>query len=286
MSDRGPIVIATDFSEQAGEALRQGHDLAAELSAAVVIAHVIPEAFRSRVLFPHNAGIDAATQEAMRQSAAAAVRTQASTVLGRDVPAEQVLIEAGSPHAGLVDLADRVGARLIVAPPGATAQRIARSAGRPVLVARPSPARGLVLAATDFSDPAVPAVDAARAEAARRDVPLRVLHCLDIDSPAYFAAGIHGGFGAAPFPDHVVAQLVSEAEQQLRALSPPGAAIVVRRESPFAAIMHEAETARAALVVVGTHGRSGLARFALGSVAEHVLREAPCSVLVVPLHAS
>ena len=38
------------------------------------------------------------------------------------------------------------------------------------------------------------------------------------------------------------------------------------------------------LIVVGTRGRTGLARLALGSVAEAVINRAPCSVLVVPLH--
>ena len=43
---------------------------------------------------------------------------------------------------------------------------------------------------------------------------------------------------------------------------------------------------QADLVVVGTHGRTGLARLALGSVAESVLRRAPCSVLTVPRGAA
>jgi nucleotide-binding universal stress UspA family protein len=35
------------------------------------------------------------------------------------------------------------------------------------------------------------------------------------------------------------------------------------------------------LIVIATHGRTGLRRLALGSVAEHVIRHAPCPVLVV-----
>jgi nucleotide-binding universal stress UspA family protein len=37
------------------------------------------------------------------------------------------------------------------------------------------------------------------------------------------------------------------------------------------------------LIVMGTHGRTGVERLVLGSVAEKVLRDAPCSVLVVKL---
>jgi nucleotide-binding universal stress UspA family protein len=50
---------------------------------------------------------------------------------------------------------------------------------------------------------------------------------------------------------------------------------------PDSAIPAHAEKLGAELVVVGTHGRTGLARLALGSVAEHVVRSADCSVLVV-----
>jgi nucleotide-binding universal stress UspA family protein len=42
-----------------------------------------------------------------------------------------------------------------------------------------------------------------------------------------------------------------------------------------------ARSVHADLIVVGTHGRKGLARLVMGSVAETVMREAPCSVLVV-----
>jgi nucleotide-binding universal stress UspA family protein len=46
-----------------------------------------------------------------------------------------------------------------------------------------------------------------------------------------------------------------------------------------------AEAASADLIVMGTHGRSGFERFVLGSVAEAVVRKAPCSVLTIPLTA-
>lgn len=53
--------------------------------------------------------------------------------------------------------------------------------------------------------------------------------------------------------------------------------------SAATAIVGCAEELEAALIVVGTHGRTGLARLALGSVAEHVIRNAGCSVLAVRL---
>jgi nucleotide-binding universal stress UspA family protein len=49
---------------------------------------------------------------------------------------------------------------------------------------------------------------------------------------------------------------------------------------PATNIVDAAREYRADLIVVSTHARKGLARFFVGSVAEHVLRHAPCSVLV------
>jgi nucleotide-binding universal stress UspA family protein len=50
---------------------------------------------------------------------------------------------------------------------------------------------------------------------------------------------------------------------------------------PFEMIVKIAEEERADMIVIGTHGRSGLNRVLLGSVAERVIRLAPCPVLTV-----
>ena len=50
---------------------------------------------------------------------------------------------------------------------------------------------------------------------------------------------------------------------------------------PFEAIVRVAEEEQAGMIVMGTHGRSGLNRVLLGSVAERVIRLAPCPVLTV-----
>jgi nucleotide-binding universal stress UspA family protein len=51
--------------------------------------------------------------------------------------------------------------------------------------------------------------------------------------------------------------------------------------SPSQVICEYAKEVHADLIIVGTHGRSGVSRFLMGSVAEHVVRTAPCPVLVV-----
>ncbi len=55
---------------------------------------------------------------------------------------------------------------------------------------------------------------------------------------------------------------------------------------PRSALVETAKEERADLVAVGSHGRTGLGKILLGSVASHVVSHAPCSVLVVKLKHS
>jgi nucleotide-binding universal stress UspA family protein len=56
---------------------------------------------------------------------------------------------------------------------------------------------------------------------------------------------------------------------------------VVTSNAPADAVAKYAKEARIDLIVIGTHGRSGMSRLLLGSVAERVVRTAPCPVLTV-----
>jgi nucleotide-binding universal stress UspA family protein len=52
---------------------------------------------------------------------------------------------------------------------------------------------------------------------------------------------------------------------------------------PFGAIVDCAESERVDLIVMSSHGRTGLSRMLIGSVTDKILRGAPCPVLVVPV---
>lgn len=58
----------------------------------------------------------------------------------------------------------------------------------------------------------------------------------------------------------------------------------VIEDDPRAALVEAARTSGADLLVVGSHGRSGLSKLLMGSVSSHVVAHAPCSVLVVRHH--
>ena len=57
--------------------------------------------------------------------------------------------------------------------------------------------------------------------------------------------------------------------------------LVLERGEAARAIAHLAKKSRAAMIIMGSHGKTGLQRFVLGSVAERTLRYAECPVLIV-----
>lgn len=57
---------------------------------------------------------------------------------------------------------------------------------------------------------------------------------------------------------------------------------VIRTGAPYAEIVEYAKEANIDLIVIGTHGRSGILHALLGSVAEKIVRKSPCPVLTVP----
>lgn len=77
------------------------------------------------------------------------------------------------------------------------------------------------------------------------------------------------------------------AKEKLRALAQAQAVeesscdILIHTGDPATVILEIADTIQAGLIVMATHGRSGLARFFLGSVTERVIRESLCPVLTV-----
>jgi nucleotide-binding universal stress UspA family protein len=141
-----------------------------------------------------------------------------------------------------------------------------------------------VLCPTDFSDFSQHALRCAVGLARWFEARVTALHVvprvLATTAPAYY-----GTYLALP-PGFLRAQR-EEAEQALRRVIEPllgeGAPIDARLVDgdPARAIQAEAEALPADLVVMGTHGRSGFEHLLLGSVAERVLRTAPCPVLTV-----
>ena len=77
-------------------------------------------------------------------------------------------------------------------------------------------------------------------------------------------------------------EIASNAERTLQ-VGPLSTEAKVVQGDPRTALIDTARSEGADLIVVGSHGRTGLAKLLIGSVASHVVTHAPCSVLVVKL---
>jgi nucleotide-binding universal stress UspA family protein len=142
-----------------------------------------------------------------------------------------------------------------------------------------------VLVATDFSEPSNTALEYGRALARTFGASLEVLHV--IQSPLAYSAGSEM---MPTDPAYVSLQQELEAaarttldatvrEDDRREL---GARTTLLTASGVAtAIVSHAKDCGADIIVIGTHGRSGLTHLLMGSVAEKVVRLAPCPVLTV-----
>ena len=90
--------------------------------------------------------------------------------------------------------------------------------------------------------------------------------------------------GQQPVAKVVEAEARAETQRFLAEIGPEAAGVAVHvvEGEPWRVITDLAERDGFDLIVMGTHGRSGFAQLALGSVAERVVRHAPCPVLTVP----
>lgn len=127
-----------------------------------------------------------------------------------------------------------------------------------------------ILHPTDFSPQAESAYRVARALARGYKARLVVLHV--VTAPLFLP------LGEREWPSMRAGESRHEAWAKLRGLS---RSCRLRQGRPASEILTVARGVNCELIVMGTHGRTGLRRALLGSVAEAVLRHAPCPVLTV-----
>lgn len=129
-----------------------------------------------------------------------------------------------------------------------------------------------LLVTTDFSDQALPGVEAARDLAERLGSKTTLLYVVEDRMPPF--ADVE-----TVLPEHRV-----KAAQSLTAYAAehlPGAATGVRAGSPHEEIVAAAKDMRADLIVMATHGYGHVGTIVFGSTAERVVHHAPCPVLLV-----
>jgi universal stress protein A len=140
-----------------------------------------------------------------------------------------------------------------------------------------------ILVPTDFSVDAEQALATAKDLAHELGAEVILLHAYHVDLP--MATPALGGGYVLPtgFYEELRVQATTQVEALAKSASEDGLAVtgIAIEDRPFFAISEEAKRRSVDLIVMGTRGLTGLKHVAFGSVAERVVREAPCPVLTV-----
>lgn len=294
------ILIPSDFSPDAGVACHLAARLANYVKAEVVVFHALP-------------GIDlleevGRVRERTQVDVLDDVRTQLESWVQTVVPAElrqflpvQLKVKVGEAIPGIVWAAKRSGADLILMAThgrtglahllmGSITEAVLRSIPIPVLALRLGQGEHTltvvrrILWATDLSPVsegawryAVKLADVFAAE-------VILLHV--VRPPKLIGRATHPIPPPEGWRERDVSSLQRELEHRQQAVEALGlrARQKVLVGVPAEVIVAEAQGEQVDLIVVGTHGRSGLTHALLGSVAEAVIRTAPCPVLAVKVN--
>lgn len=135
-----------------------------------------------------------------------------------------------------------------------------------------------IIYATDFSERCQPALHYATAFAAAENARLLIVH-VDDETPGLVIGDV--GYGYLPHVDRIA----EEQLEQLEKIKPSTPNVSFERHflrgDAAEEIIKFAKEQDAHLIVIGTHGASGLSRLLMGGVAEEIVRSAPCPVLTV-----
>jgi nucleotide-binding universal stress UspA family protein len=287
MSKLRRILVGYNFLPEGDIAARSASVLAARSGATLYLLHVVepPPAYTYKLLLPTRM-----TSEEIARKLAAPLKQLAESPEFSRVPVVTD-IQIGKPFVELIRVCRRWHADVIVvgvSPPGeerflgSTAERILRKAPVPVFIAKQELRDGpkTILVPTDFSSCAKQTAEEALALVRGFGGRIVFLHVLE--PPAVYPSA----YGALPvFSSPLSADELEPDWQEFLHELPLGGGLhwekQTREGQAAQTIAAVAKEVGADLVVMGTHGRSGVAHMLLGSVAEKVTHLTTCSVMTV-----
>jgi nucleotide-binding universal stress UspA family protein len=172
---------------------------------------------------------------------------------------------------------------------GSTTEGVLRMSSIPVLTVRsagriqPAPF-GTALVAVDDSEPADAALAVGTMLASTAGT--HIVACHVLETAHLYNNAIAYGFDPGPLAEEMRSESSAILKRALaRAALAPDTPVAMVDGDAVEAVLAAADERHVDVIVVGTHGRRGLRRLILGSVAEHIVRSSPIPVLVVPQSA-
>jgi nucleotide-binding universal stress UspA family protein len=288
------ILYATDLSSVSEPAWREAKQLGRLFNAEILLVHVVPF-----VVLPTEGYFPPQLYDELVKSARREAESGSDRLLGSVAASGlkvRIRLEDGAPAQRILEVANEERADVIIvgthgrtglqrAILGSVADRLVRQAPCPVVTVPPTlgdKPRGKIRRicyATDFSPSARAAWPWVVAIASAADAEVDLVHVTFSPVPDRHLSGEEMGRIAHMLHE----QGRAEAQRFLEQSPFPGGRISVRLShgDPGEQIVHQAQAQSADLIVMGTHGWSGVVRWMLGSVAHHVIQAAPCPVLTI-----
>ncbi len=287
------ILLATDCSAEARRAQEVAIFLAKACHAELGILSVLeappgmdPEYQVNQVYLEQlRKDVRKQTDLLVREAEAQGLAVKADVVAG--MPSQQINEVAKKLKSDLVVMGTRGRTGLAHVLLGSTAEGVVRGAPCPVLTVRSMSERGQpapaiqvrhILVPVDFSDCSIEALEYALQAARVFAASVTLLHVIE---PASY--GLDFTLSHANDAQRARAALEKRLEELTALFKGQGITADYRLQggAPGGAITDGARAVHADLIVMGTHGRRGFSHLVSGSVAEAVLRQAPCPVLTV-----
>jgi len=271
------ILCLTDLTTASDEAMREARKLAFRHHAALTILHVIASPDYFSVLFPDRHENRTADKPRRMHEAVGRVSERTTEITGASSGQFSVVVETGRQDDATLMIAGELHCDLIVIPEGDFLANIVRSAHCSVLIVRKQDGSN-ILAATDLSDPSLPALSAAGELAHESQKELTALSSFDFPTIPAFE------FGAFVFSENEINTIIHSLNDHLQTAMDQAHATgnaVVECGPEVDAILRTASRLHSGLVVVGSREQGLLPRLLLGNVAVPVAKQAACSVLVV-----
>lgn len=278
------IVAATDFSARSQRALRRAGRFARQISAELILLHVVDDDQPEKL-------IDLESREADEfMNAQIASLAELRGVRCRAV------VATGEAFNGILQTAIDTSADLIVMGAhrkqilrdvfiGTTIERVIRTGPFPVLMVNTEskhPYRSMI-APVDMSELSVRALQIATALGLTENAAVTVLHAFEATSRSMFVTGVSS--------DLIKSNIAEERQQVIEQLLAymvtyevyrPAWSYKTEEGGPIEVIFRVVKESEPDLLVIGTHGHSGISNVFLGSVAEEVLRSLDVDILAVP----
>jgi nucleotide-binding universal stress UspA family protein len=273
------IVAATDLSPRGELALRRSFELLGERGGSLTVLHVVDDVFPEPVAVHLRREAEKLLQDQIEPLRAAhrGPKLDIAISLGRGRPAAVIAEFCEAKGADLLVAGTPRGDPIWRALHGATIHRALTIADVPALVVRAggSAAPALLLAAVDFSIASERALRVAREVYPAAKVAL--VHALDVIESAFIPAGSAERYRAQV---RAAAQAELEAFARRLGLDATLDQAIISLGEPAQLILDHAARLGAPLIVLGTHGRTGIGHVLLGSVALAAMDRAEGDVLV------